>query len=84
MTLQEFNTKWEEFIEFDHNGLQIDDQDVINFLDEKFQHFSQDPDFLCYSIFLKDGNPKYYGTDDVNPIELEQAIRAILEKNKDA
>ena len=53
MTTNEFNEKYKTFLEEGHYGLALDKPEAIAYLDEKFQEFTQRPDFKFTQIKAK-------------------------------
>ena len=66
MTSEEFNEKYKDFLEEGHYGLDIDDSNFIEWLDEKFQSFitvenftySQIKEKFRYGRFYCEGLPR--------------------------
>ena len=80
MTVKEFNIKWDDCIEPGFDGLEINDEKVINFLDEVFSNFKYD--FTISQIKLKFGKCRFYSTLDSNICSIiEIAIDNILKTN---
>jgi len=63
MTATEFNAKWKPFIEkgFEDQGLEIDNEDVTEYLDELFEDVTKlDPNLRFSQIKLKFGRARAY------------------------
>jgi hypothetical protein len=60
MTSQEFNNKYEAYLEKGHYGLAIDIPEVTEYLDEKFQEFIQVPGFSYSQIKMKWSSSRFY------------------------
>ncbi len=60
MTIEEFNLKYEKYLENGFNGLEINNQDVINYLDDKFKVFIKSPEFKYSQIKVKFGKVRFY------------------------
>jgi hypothetical protein len=53
MNTQEFNEKYKAFLEEGHYGLDLDKPEAIAYLDERFQEFTQRPNFKFTQIKAK-------------------------------
>ena len=53
MTCEEFNEKYKEYLEYRHYGLALDNSEVIEYLDMKFQEFIKIPGFTYSQIKMK-------------------------------
>jgi hypothetical protein len=53
MTTQQFNEKYKAFLEEGHYGLALAKPEAITYLDERFQEFTQRPDFKYAQIKAK-------------------------------
>ncbi len=53
MTTQQFNEKYKPFLEEGHYGLDLAKPEAITYLDERFQEFTQRPDFKYAQIKSK-------------------------------
>lgn len=83
MTAEEFDKKYEAYLEKGHYGLAIDDEAVINYLDERFQEFIKIPGFSYSQIKLKFGMARVYCEPSSVPTsELETAIENILNNGR--
>ena len=60
MTSEEFNEKYKDFLEEGHYGLDIDDSNFIEWLDEKFQSFITVENFTYSQIKEKYGFGRFY------------------------
>ena len=50
MTPEEFDEKYKDFLEEGHYGLALDNEEAIDYLDEKFQEFIKIPEFSFTQI----------------------------------
>jgi hypothetical protein len=88
MTAQEFEKKYEQYLEENYIGLEINDENVINFLDNVFTDLIKIPGFKYHQIKLKFGMPRFYtNLDEVFPkfsimmeSEIEKQIEKLLKK----
>lgn len=81
-TTDEFNEKYKDFLEENHYGLAIQDEQFINWLDNKFQEFIIHPSF-CYSqIKIKFGMGRFYckGLSIQQVKEIENKITELCKK----
>lgn len=62
MTIDEFNDKYDEYLEPGHYGLAIGKPEVIEFLDKIFEEFIKIPEFQYSQIKLKYGYARFYCT----------------------
>lgn len=76
-TIKEFNEKYKAFLEEGHYGLAIDNQNVITYLDEKFQEFIKVPGFTYSQIKIKFSSVRFYATN-VPTSEVELKLQEIL------
>jgi hypothetical protein len=60
MTTEEFNEKYKDFLEEGHYGLDIENEEFIKWLDEKFQEFIKIPNFNYAQIKIKFGMGRFY------------------------
>ena len=60
MTVEEFNTKYSEFLEKGNYGLAIQNSKVIQFLDKEFEKFINRENFKFSQIKLKFGYARVY------------------------
>lgn len=61
-TVAEFNTKYKDYLEAGHYGLDIHDKKVIEILDNIFQDLIQIPNFKYAQIKEKWGTITFYST----------------------
>lgn len=77
MTTEQFNKKYEKWLERGHYGLDIYDEAVVNYLDEKFQELIKNPHFsfsqiktkFNWACFYADGVPREVCSEIENKIE---------------
>jgi hypothetical protein len=80
MTTEDFNKKYEMYLEPGHYGLAIDSPGVIKYLDEKFQVLTQIPGFSYSQIKLKFGVARFYCEPrSIDSFIIEKEINKILE-----
>ena len=60
MTTQEFNDKYNDYLEEGHYGLAVSDSEFIEWLDRKFQDFTKFPNFMYSQIKMKFGQGRFY------------------------
>ena len=78
MTLEEFDNKWEAHLEPGHYGLEINNSEIIDYLDEEFfKEVKINPDFQFSQIKLKFGFARVYSNSNKND-EWEEHIDNIL------
>lgn len=78
MTYTEFNKKWENYLEQGHYGLDIDHEDVINYLDSEFEkEIKTNKKFYFSQLKLKFGMPRIYANSD-KTFQWEKEISNIL------
>jgi hypothetical protein len=81
MTSTEFNKKYEAYLEPRHYGLAIDDAEVVEYLDERFQEFIKIPEFSYSQIKEKWGYSRFYcSPNTIDSREVETHIDNILNK----
>jgi len=68
-TAEEFNEKYKDFLEKGHYGLAIDNEEVVEYLDKKFQEFVKIPGFTYSQIKTKFNSVRFYGGDDMKTAE---------------
>ncbi len=80
MTVQEFNTKYFDYLETRHYGLDINNHEVIEYLDNIFQELITIPDFKYMQIKEKFNFTCFYcnGISNDRKIEIENNINLIL------
>jgi hypothetical protein len=80
MIAEEFNTKYKDYLETGHYGLDIHDKNVIKYLDNQFQELIKIPNFQYSQIKTKFNNVCFY-CDNVNSTkikEIENTIKLLL------
>jgi hypothetical protein len=85
-TSNEFNNKYNQYIEEDHYGMDINEPSVIAYVDQIFNDLTQIPGFKYQQIKTKFGLARVYtNLDDLMPFvgriinqELEEKINFIL------
>ena len=60
MTVDEFNDKYDEWLEAGHYGLSINNEHIIKFLDNIFQDLTKIEGFSYSQIKLKYGMVRFY------------------------
>lgn len=80
MNSEEFNRKWQEYLEEGHYGLGFDLPLVTEFLDKEFQHLSLKEDFKYSQIKLKFGAPRVYA-EGCDTLSIEEEIARIIKKH---
>jgi hypothetical protein len=60
-----FNEKYKNYLEKGHYGLDINNLQVVKYLDEEFQELIKIPDFKYAQIKLKFGMGRFYCTNNV-------------------
>jgi hypothetical protein len=60
MSIEEFNLKYKKYLKKGFKGLEINNQDVINYLDDKFKVFIKNPEFEYSQIKVKFGKVGFY------------------------
>lgn len=65
-TIEEFNEKYKDYLEEGHYGLDIDIEELIVKLDEKFQEYIKTPGFKYSQIKEKFGTARAYTTLDAH------------------
>ena len=80
MTVDEFNDKYEKYLQKGHYGLDINNEKVIEYLDNKFQEFIKIPNFTYAQIKLKWNYARFYADGISSEVckEVEQDIIKIL------
>lgn len=84
MTCKEFNIKYKNYIKEDFIGLEIENQELINWLDDQFQEFIKVSGFQFSQIKTKFGKGRFYceGLTIEQIIEVENYITNIMNKQK--
>ena len=84
MNADDFNEKYEKYLEDGHYGLDIDDLDVVTYLDREFQkEIKFNKDFSFSQIKLKFGRARVYANSD-KCFEWEDVINKILGVNNES
>jgi hypothetical protein len=80
MTAEQFNKKYEKWLESGHYGLDIYDEAVVNYLDEKFQELTKNPHFSFSQIKTKFNWACFYadGVTGEQRSEIEHKIEELL------
>lgn len=80
MTAIEFNDKYKDYLEEGHYGLDIHDDNVINYLDKEFKKLIKVPGFKYSQIKIKWGMSRVYVEpwDKIDSAKLEKDIDNIL------
>lgn len=85
MNHEEFNKKWEAYLEKGFYGLDIEHEGVIDFLNEAFEVFAWMPNFQYSQIKLKFGKCRFYSSLPFKVENmLEREIDWILEQDKES
>ena len=81
MTVVEFNTKYAQYLEKGHYGLDIDYPAVVEFLDELFEdHLTKMEGFTYAQIKMKYNFCRFYfTTGDIDGFVVRQAIQFLVE-----
>jgi len=82
MTPEEFNSKYQDYLEQGHYGLDIDNEEFISWLDDKFQKFIKQPGFMYSQIKSKFGMGRFYceGLSNEQVTEVENKITEICKR----
>jgi vacuolar-type H+-ATPase subunit B/Vma2 len=82
MTTEQFNQKYNDYLEEGHYGLAINDEQFIEWLDEKFQEYIKLPDFEYSQIKAKFGMGRFYceGLSNEQIKEVEDKITELCKK----
>lgn len=80
MTAEEFNEKYKDYLEEGHYGLDIHNEEVINYLDKEFKKLIKIPKFSYSQIKIKYGVSRVYVEpwDKIDSAKLEKDIDNIL------
>jgi len=80
MTDSEFNEKYKKYLEHNHYGLSIGNEEFTNWLDEKFQVFITYPNFSYSQIKAKFNIGRFYckGLSNEEITEVENKITYLL------
>jgi hypothetical protein len=75
MTCTDFNEKWEKYLEPGHYGASIENKEVLEYLDNKFQTLTKNKNFTYSQIKIKYGSARFYCVgidfDVIQDIEIE-------------
>jgi len=78
MTAEEFNKKWEKHLEKGHYGMDIHNDEVIDYMDKEFtEEVKTNPNFTYTQIKLKFNMARVYVESD-NASKWEKAIDEML------
>jgi len=78
MTSDEFNKKWEIYLEDGHYGMSIENKEVIDYLDKEFyKEIKENSNFEFSQIKIKFGTSRVYANSNKTTI-WEQKINKIL------
>lgn len=82
MTTEQFNQKYNDYLEEGYYGLAIDNEQFIEWLDEKFQEYIKLPDFEYSQIKAKFGMGRFYceGLSDEQIKEVENKITELCKR----
>ncbi len=75
---EEFNEKYKDYLEEGHYGLDLDKQEVIDYLDKEFQEFIKIPGFKYSQIKSKFNSFRFYA--DNLPVGKESEIELKLKE----
>ena len=80
MTSEEFNKKYEQYLEERHYGLAISHPKVVEYLDKEFQELIKIPGFQYSQIKMKFGSTRFYsvGLPDGKDTEIEERINELI------
>jgi hypothetical protein len=78
MKIEEFDKKWEKYLEEGFYGLAIDNEKIIDYIDSEFdEEIKINPNFKFYQIKIKFGTSRVYADSD-KTTEWENKINEIL------
>jgi hypothetical protein len=81
MNIDEFNEKWKVYLEEGFGGLEIDDDEITEYLDREFQELHKIPGFSFSQIKIKFGSARVYLTPlSIRTGEIEKKINSMLIK----
>lgn len=82
MTCEEFNKKYEKYLEKGFYGLAFDNQRVIDFLDSIFKDLTKIPGFSYSQIKCKFGTARFYSNLESSEIVymIENTINILIKK----
>ena len=80
-TAEEFNIKYKDYLEIGHYGLDLDNPEAIEYLDNEFQEFIKIPDFSYSQIKSKFSSFRFYncGVSHEKTKEVEQKLKEIYD-----
>lgn len=79
MTVEEFNIKYKDYLEEGHYGLDINNQEVIKYLDNIFIDLIKIPGFKYTQIKIKFSSIRFYSTIGYNLADtIEYMLETIL------
>lgn len=78
MTTDQFNQKYNDYLEEGHYGLAINDEQFIEWLDGKFQEYIKLPDFEYSQIKAKFGMGRFYA-EGISNEQISEVERKITE-----
>jgi hypothetical protein len=81
MTADQFNEKYNDYLDHGHYGLALDNPEAIAYLDNEFQEFIKDPDFSYSQIKSKFNSFRFYNTGltEKQTREVEQKLKQIYD-----
>ena len=81
MTADQFNEKYNDYLDHGHYGLALDNSEAIAYLDNEFQEFIKDPDFSYSQIKSKCNSFRFYNTGltEKQTREVEQKLKQIYD-----
>jgi hypothetical protein len=78
MTTEQFNQKYNDYLEEGHYGLTIYNEQFIEWLDGKFQEYIKHPDFKYSQIKAKFGMGRFYA-EGISNEQISEVERKITE-----
>jgi hypothetical protein len=84
MTSSEFNNKYKKYLEPRHYGLDINNPELIDWLDSKFQNFITYPNFKYFQIKLKFNYGVFYcqGLPQAEITEVQNKITELYDAGR--
>jgi len=79
MSINEFNTKYKDYLLDGHYGLSIDDPELTTWLDSKFKEFTKKPNFKYSQIKAKFGQGRFY-CQGLTPEEVREVETKITDQ----
>lgn len=80
-TSDEFNEKYKDYIEEGFDGLEIENEKVVIFLDKMFENFIKIPDFSFSQIKVKFGTSRFYTSLSTEiTLAIEQQINELIKR----